>query len=214
MGLSLDNYQPRRYAWLTRQTALNQYYVNGAPLIQADVAASNGVLHIIGRIIEHTSKDITTTLATDPRFSYGVNFAQLDGNGSPIFSNAFSSSKFQSQNDTTSKTIFYPDSTAWANAAHLNQWNSTQLVYPDYCTVNQMLFEPDFYDLNQQQIATNYVTGVENNQRQTLQFLLNPTPAVLGLLNSQPGTIQLSRAIVTTNGVIYVIDQCLDPFQF
>lgn len=203
LGLSIDNYQPNRYAWLTWQPSWNQYSINGVPLISAGVAASNGLLYIIGHTLDHTSEDLATTLTTDPRLGYVFNFKQMTDNwGNPLFNQTFST-HYQSQYDTIQKTIFYPDSLSMgilATTAHNN--NSNVYLLPDYYTVNQPLFKPDFYYLNQEQVIT-------NSPNATLQFLLNPGPAVLGYSNSQPANIKLPSCLVTTNGIIYVVDQTL-----
>lgn len=206
LGLSIDNYQPNRYAWLTWQPAWNQYSINGVPLINAGIAASNGLLYIIGHTLDHTSVDIATTLKTDPRLGYVFYYTQMTDNwGNPLFNQTISN-HYQSQYDTTQKTIFYPDSLSMgtlATTAHNN--NSSVYLLPDYYTVSQPLFKPDFYYLNQEQVITNY----NNPTSQTMQFLLNPGPAVLGYSNSQPANIKLPSCLVTTNGIIYVVDQTL-----
>ncbi len=43
--------------------------INGAKVTSADVAASNGVIHVIDRLILPTTKDLVATLQADPNYS-------------------------------------------------------------------------------------------------------------------------------------------------
>lgn len=223
-GNSRDQKRLSRYAFLTHHKAGNGYYINGIPLLQYDIPAINGVLHKIGGVIEHSSVDIVTTVTLDPRFHYD---------------SLLTDPSWQSSGDTTPKTIFFPTLSAAMTAARAIQfaqydWNWNYLgtitgVASLQTVPNMVLFDPDFYDLNQHFVpSANYGALMYSSPSDTvgsynsnvyklpvnLQFVLNPGPAIRGPVPYQtPGNILRTPTIVTTNGIIHFIDQALWPYH-
>jgi uncharacterized surface protein with fasciclin (FAS1) repeats len=221
LGNALDQKHLSRYAFLTHHKANNQYYINGIPLLQYDIPAVNGVLHKIGGVIEHSSLDIATTVALDPRFAYD---------------SLLTDPSWQSAGDTTPKTIFFPTKSATATALQFPVYDwmgnviaTTYGIATLQMVPNMVLFDPDFYDLNQHLVPSanhdawvysspNDLVGSYNPNAYKLpvnfQFILNPGPAIRGpAVYSTPGNILRSPTIVATNGVIHFIDQAFWPYH-
>lgn len=220
-GNALDQKRLSRYAFLTHHKANNQYYINGVPLLQYDIPAVNGILHKIGGVIEHSSFDIVTTVTLDPRFKYD---------------SLLTDPSWMSSNDTTPKTIFFPTRSAAATAIKIglydywgNYIGTAYGVAALHTVPNMVLFDPDFYDLNQHLVpSADYGALVYSSPNDTvgfynakffklpvnLQFVLNPGPAIRGPVGyPTPGNILPTPTIVTTNGIIHFIDQALSPYH-
>jgi uncharacterized surface protein with fasciclin (FAS1) repeats len=78
---------PSTYTELTMLNNLNSYiirngnnvYINGTPVVSADIAAKNGVVHAIDRVLLPPAGNIVEVAAANPNFTYLVAAVQTAG---------------------------------------------------------------------------------------------------------------------------------------
>jgi uncharacterized surface protein with fasciclin (FAS1) repeats len=173
-------------------------YVNGAKVIQADVMASNGVIHVInavlmppaGNIVEaaQANSDFSLLVAAVLRASEGsTNVAQVLSGAGPF-------------------TLFAPTNQAFINAGFANE-AAIRAADPDvltgiltYHVIGGRIFSSD---LTEGAMPTTVNGGKVN-------ITLTSGAKVKGNTNSTASNITAVN-MVTTNGVIHVIDQVLLP---
>lgn len=173
-------------------------FINGVPVATADVQASNGVVHVIERVLLPPSGNIVETAIANPSFSYLVAAVLRASTGSTDVAGVLSGDG--------PLTVFAPVNEAFiaAGFATIDDINATD---PDvltailtYHVVGARVFSSDLS--NGQEPAT--VNGG------TVTITLGEGASVQGNSNAEPANI-VGTDIVTTNGVIHVIDQVLLP---
>ena len=173
-------------------------FINGVPVATADVQASNGVVHVIERVLLPPSGNIVETAIANPSFSYLVAAVLRASTGSTDVAGVLSG--------VGPLTVFAPVNDAFiaAGFATIDDINAAD---PDvltsiltYHVVGARVFSSDLS--NGQEPAT--LNGG------TVTITLGEGASVQGNSNAEPANI-VGTDIVTTNGVIHVIDQVLLP---
>ncbi len=169
----------------------NGVFVNGVRVKQADVAAGNGTIHVISRLLVPPTRTIAEVVSTNPDFSTLL-AAVIRANLATAVSGA---GKF---------TVFAPTNAAFtaagfANAAAINaadQTVITTVVRNHVLTTN--VFASDL--INNSTVAT--------LQGGTLTIGTTP-PAIRLTGTTNPASNVATADIVATNGVIHVIDRVI-----
>lgn len=173
-------------------------FVNGAKVTQADVMASNGVIHVIDKVLMPPAGDIVETLVGDSRFSLlvaavlrasegGTNVrAVLEGDG-PF-------------------TVFAPTNQAFVNAGFANE-QAIRAASP--AALTSILT----YHVIQSRVFSSALRNglsVDALMGGPLTFNISGGATVKGTSNATASKITAAD-MVTDNGVIHVIDQVLLP---
>ena len=171
----------------------NGVFVNGIQVTQANVQASNGVVHVIGKVLMPPSGNIVEMAQADTSLSYlvaAVIHANLQGalsGDGPL-------------------TVFAPTNNAFRAAgfetiASINAADPATLAsILTYHVIDARVFSSDLTDGEQ--------APTLNGQKVTIGLTSGAT--VKGNANMSPSNI-VATNIVATNGVIHVIDQVLLP---
>jgi uncharacterized surface protein with fasciclin (FAS1) repeats len=176
-------------------------FVNGIKVITANISASNGVIHTIGRVlIPSFGQNIVQKLASDTSFSLLIaalaRARQGSISGTLIFSSVGSLYTLFAPTNIAIRAAGFPD-TAAINAANPTSLFATLM----YHVISPRVFSSDF--TNGETIAT--------GGSGTVTISLSGNGAtVKGNSNTAASNI-IATNIVTTNGVIHVSDQVLLP---
>lgn len=173
-------------------------FVNGVPVVKADVMASNGVIHAISRVLMPPTGNIVETAQANPNFTYLVaavlRASQGGTNVAEVLSGKGPFTVFAPTNDAFKAAGF-------ATIADINKADVNTLTsILTYHVISGRIFSSDL--TNGAQPAT------VNGGKVTIGLTNGAT--VKGNGNSTPSKI-VSTDLVTTNGVIHVIDQVLLP---
>lgn len=173
-------------------------YINGTSVTAADIAASNGVIHVIGRVLLPPSGDIVETAVANPDLSYLVAAVLQASTGATDVAAVLSGEG--------PYTVFAPTNQAFINAG----FATIEEIYasdPDalasiltYHTVAGRIFSSD--------LTNGAAPATLNGGSVTIQLGTGAT--VKGNSNETTSNITATD-IVTTNGAIHVIDQVLLP---
>lgn len=168
-------------------------FINGIKVTDADVKASNGVIHVIGNVLMPPSGNIVEMAQANPNLSYLV-AAVVTANLQGALSGAGPLTVFAPTNDAF-KAAGFPTiaSIQAADPAVL-----TSIL--TYHVIGARVFSSDLTD--GAQVAT------LNGEKVTIG--LNSGATVKGMSNPSASKI-IATNMVATNGVIHVIDQVLLP---
>jgi uncharacterized surface protein with fasciclin (FAS1) repeats len=179
---------------------VNGVFVNGIEVLTANISASNGVIHTIGRVLVPSfGQNIVQKLASDSNFSFLVaalaRARQGSISGTVLLSSAGPFTVFAPINNAF-RAAGFPD-TAAINVANPTSLFDTLM----YNIITPKVFSSDF--TNGETPAT-FIGG-------TVTISLSGNGAtVKGKSNSGASNI-IATNLVATNGVIHVIDQVLLP---
>jgi uncharacterized surface protein with fasciclin (FAS1) repeats len=180
----------------------NGVFINGIKVITANISASNGVIHTIGRVlIPSFGQNIVQKLASDTSFSLLIAALARARQGT------ISGTSVLSQVYGTPITLFAPTNIAiraagFPDTAAINAANPTSLFATlMYHVVSPRVFSSDF---------TNGETIATGGSGTVTISLSGSGVTVKGNSNTAASNI-IATNIVTTNGVIHVIDQVLLP---
>lgn len=173
--------------------------VNGARVIQADVAASNGVIHVVDRVLlPPVGNIVQTALANNANFSYLVAAVQRAGQGGADVAGILSG--------PGPFTVFAPVNQAFI-AAGFPTIESIQAADP--ATLATIL---TYHVLPGRLFSTNLVNGnVATAQGSNVSVSLGTGVQVTGLGNNGNAATVVVPNVVATNGVIHAIDRVLLP---
>lgn len=178
---------------------LNGVFVNGLKVTTADLLASNGVIHTVGKVLMPPTGNIVEVAAADTTFSFLVAAVLRASTGSTNVAAVLSGN--------TPLTVFAPTNNAFraagfANIAAINAVDpNTLTAILTYHVVTGRVFSSDL--VNAAQAAT------VNGEKVIVSLSAN-SAAVKG--NSNPSASNIAAAnIMASNGVIHVIDQVLLP---
>jgi uncharacterized surface protein with fasciclin (FAS1) repeats len=178
---------------------LNGVFVNGLKVTTADLLASNGVIHTVGKVLMPPAGNIVEVAAADTTFSYLVAAVLRASTGSTNVAAVLSGN--------SPLTVFAPTNNAFraagfATVAAINAADpNTLTAILTYHVVAGRVFSSDL--VNAAQAAT-------VNGGKVIVSLSANSAAVKG--NSNPSASNIAAAnIMATNGVIHVIDQVLLP---
>lgn len=182
-----------KQAFATRNGA--GVFINGVKVKKADVGATNGVIHVIGRVLIPPAGNIVQTASANPNFTYLV--AAVQRAGSDIVNALTAAGPL---------TVFAPTNQAFINAG-FPTIASIQVADPNalkpillYHVVGARVFSSDLTEGAQPATAGGGKVTIT----------LSGGAKVKGLSNPSASNI-VATDIVTTNGVIHVIDQVLLP---
>ena len=172
--------------------------VNGASVVKADIAASNGVIHGINKVLLPPSKNIVEIAQGNPDFTYLVaavlrasagttNVAALLTGDGPL-------------------TVFAPTNQAFINAG-FPTIESINAANPDDLTPILA-----YHVIGARVFSTNLADGImpATLNGGTVTIGLAGGATVKGNTNTTPSNI-VAVDILATNGVVHVIDQVLLP---
>jgi uncharacterized surface protein with fasciclin (FAS1) repeats len=172
----------------------NGVFVNGIKVKTADIAASNGVIHVISKVLIPPTKTIAQIAAGNPDFSLLVAAVVKAG----LLDAVSASGKY---------TVFAPTNAAFTSAgfATADDINSASMDLISTVVKYHVL-------------ATNVFAGDLTNgampstiQGGTLTIGLSPSATVKISSSSQAPSNITTTDIVATNGVIHIIDKVLLP---
>lgn len=183
-------------AYVTKNA--NGVFVNGAAVTMADVNASNGVVHVINKVLMPPTGNIVQTAQANPDLSYLVAAVVHASSGSVDFAAVLSSNG--------PYTVFAPTNQAFQNAGFLTV-EDIEAMDPDvlagiltYHVLQARVFSSD---LSEGLMPVTLNGG-------TLTITLAGGAKVKGNSNPVASNIILTD-MVTTNGVVHVTDQVLLP---
>ncbi len=176
----------------------NGVFVNGIKVTQADVAATNGVIHVIGGVLMPPAGNIVEVAQADTTFSLLVEAVLRASQGSTNVAQVLTGAG--------PFTVFAPTNNAF-RAAGFPDAASIQAADPDlltsiltYHVIGARVFSSDLSDGLQPTTV--------NGGKVTIGLTAGAT--VKGNTNTTASNI-IATNIVATNGVIHVIDQVLLP---
>lgn len=173
-------------------------FVNGASVIQADVMASNGVIHVINTILMPPMGNIVQAAQANPNFSFlvaavlrasqgGTNVAQVLSGQGPM-------------------TVFAPTNQAFMNAGFANV---AAIQAADPAVLTSIL---TYHVIGARIFSSDLTEGAKpaTVNGGTVSITLAGGAKVKGNKNTTTSVISPAN-MVTTNGVIHVVDQVLLP---
>ncbi|MGN7203256.1 fasciclin domain-containing protein [Pedobacter sp. SAFR-022] len=173
-------------------------FINGATVTQADIMATNGIIHVINKVLMPPSGNIVEVAQGNPNFSFLVAAVLRASQGPTNVANVLSGDG--------PFTVFAPTNQAFMDAGFANV-AAIQAADPaaltsilTYHVVAGRVFSTDLVD--------NSSPATVNGANVTIT--LNGGAKVKGAKNASAATISPAD-LVTTNGVIHVIDQVLLP---
>jgi uncharacterized surface protein with fasciclin (FAS1) repeats len=193
---------PRLYAKINGSNA----FINGAQVVQADVAASNGIIHVINKVLIPPAVTITGAVASNPNFSrllYAINRVKNNG-GMDIAAALSGAGPF---------TVFAPTNTAFANSGFTTDASLNALSIADL--QNVILHHAVAGRVFSSDLAAGNVNSLLTGTMPTKTLVINLTgPAVYGAGNGATAANWPKVAaanLMMTNGVVHVIDRVILP---
>lgn len=183
--------------FVTRTNA-GKVFVNGISVIQKDLDCTNGVIHVVNRVLQASVGTIVQTAQGNPNLTYLVAAVLRASQGTTNVAAVLSSAG--------PFTVFAPTNQAFKNAgfATIDAINATaaDALTPilTYHVIGARVFSSDL--VNNSDVPT--VNGG------TLRITLTGSPKVKGKTNATTSNIIITD-ILATNGVVHVIDQVLLP---
>ena len=183
-------------AYVTRNSS--GVYINGVPVVSADIMALNGVIHVIDRLLMPPVGNIVETAVANPDFSFlvaavlrasqgSVNVAGVLSSGGPFTVLAPTNAAFVASGFPTTASIMAADPAAL-----------TAIL--TYHVIAGRVFSSDLTDGMMPTMLSGGKTTID----------LDGSPRIKGMSNTTYSRITQTD-IVATNGVIHVIDQVLLP---
>jgi uncharacterized surface protein with fasciclin (FAS1) repeats len=171
----------------------NGVFVNGIAVKTADVAASNGVIHIISKVLIPPTKTIAEVATSNSNFSLLVTAVAKAG----LVPAISGPGKF---------TVFAPTNAAF-NAAGFNSDADINAAPTDLITT-----VVKYHVLTTNVFASDLTDGLTAPTLQAGTITVNLNPVRLKITTSgNPASNVTTADIVCTNGVIHVIDRVLLP---
>ncbi|KYP16257.1 fasciclin domain-containing protein [Flavihumibacter sp. CACIAM 22H1] len=190
-----ENGQP---LYVTRTNAGN-VFINGVKVIIADIDCSNGVIHVVDRVLIPAPGTIVALAAANPNLSLLVAAVLRAGaSGTDVAAILGSDGPF---------TVFAPTNQAFV-AAGLPSVEAINTTDPSFL-LNILAYH---VLVGTRVFSSDLVNGasVETFQGGSLKISLGSTATVKGNSNTAASKIILTD-LVATNGVVHVIDQVLLP---
>lgn len=173
-------------------------FVNGISVKQADVEASNGVIHVISKVLLPATGNIVEVAQSNQDFSFLVAAVIRASEGdTDVLQVLMSDGPF---------TVFAPTNQAFINAG-----------FPDIASIqaadpNTLAAILTYHVIGARAFSSDLVDGANlpTVNGGTIEVGLGATATVKGNSNDDASNI-IAVDILTTNGVIHVIDQVLLP---
>lgn len=181
-------------------------YINGAEVVAADVSASNGIIHVINKVLVPPSVTITGAVVANPNFSrllYAIN--RVKNNGGADIAAAL--------NGAGPITVFVPDNAAFSRSGFATDASLNGIAIADlqkiilHHAVGARVFSSDLSAGS----VTSLLTGTDAAKTLTINL---SGPAVYGAGNgvtaaNWPKITGVN--LVQTNGVVHLIDRVILP---
>ncbi len=173
-------------------------FVNGASVVQADIMASNGVIHVINTVLMPPAGNIVEVAQGNPNFSFLVAAVLRASQGSTNVAQVLSGAG--------PLTVFAPTNQAFMNAGFANK---AAIEAADPATLTSIL---TYHVIAARVFSSDLTEGLKpaTVNGATVNITLTGGAKVKGNKNTTAATISAAN-MVTTNGVIHVIDQVLLP---
>lgn len=176
----------------------NGVFVNGASVISADNLASNGVIHVINTVLMPPTGNIVQTAQANTNFSYLVAAVTRASTGSTNVAAALTAAG--------PLTVFAPTNQAFINAGYPT---IASIQAEDPAVLTKIL---TYHVIAARVLSSDLTEGLTpatlNGTNVTIT--LTGGAKVKGTNNSTASNITAAN-LITTNGVIHVIDQVLLP---
>ncbi len=176
----------------------NSVSVNGANVVQADVIASNGIIHAVDKVIVPPAGNVVAALVGDDNFSLLVAAVLHASTGSTNVAEVLSGNG--------PFTVFAPTNAAFTDAG-LGTEAAIQALAPD-----ALLSILTYHVVSGRVFSTNLINGAapETLNGGTVMIGIGSDVTVTGDGNTSASKVTQADW-ATTNGVIHVIDQVLLP---
>jgi len=184
------------------KTSNGQIYLNGAKITQADIQVANGIIHLIDKLLTPSIGTLLTTIQNNPNLTFLSAAITRVASSSPSLLAALNSST-----SANAFTVFAPNDDAFRAAGYKTP-STIETASPQILTTILSYHVLTGVSLLYQ-IQTGSVNTLLTGNKLTLTAA-NGTVTVKGNKNSTAATIKTAD-IVTTNGVIHIIDQILQP---
>jgi uncharacterized surface protein with fasciclin (FAS1) repeats len=169
----------------------NGVFVNGIRVKQADVAASNGIIHVISKVMMPPTQTIAEIASSNPDFSLLLAAVVRAGLATAVSSEG-------------NYTVFAPTNAAF-NAAGFN--SAADINNADQELISTVV---KYHVLTTTVFASDLTNGNVNSlQGGALQ--ISTAPSVKIASSSNPVSNIVAADIIATNGVIHVINRVLLP---
>jgi uncharacterized surface protein with fasciclin (FAS1) repeats len=181
-------------------------YINGVEVVSADVAASNGIIHVINKVLVPPSVTITGAVATNPNFSrllYAINRVK-NGGGADIAAALNGAGPF---------TVFAPTNAAFATSGFTTDASLDAVPIATlqsiilHHAVSARVFSSDLTAGN----VNSLLTATDATKKLTINLT---GPAVYGGGNGATAANWPKITgvnLVQTNGVVHIIDRVILP---
>lgn len=173
-------------------------FVNGNKVEEADVNASNGVIHVIGNLLMPPIGNIVETAQANDNLSFLVAAVVRASEGGTNVAQVLSSE--------TTFTVFAPTNQAFMDAG-----------FPDIASIqaadpNTLASILTYHVIETRAFSSDLVDGANLTTINggTIEVELGVNATVKGNMNASPSTI-IGLNTAATNGVVHVIDQVLLP---
>ncbi|MDQ2863480.1 MAG: fasciclin domain-containing protein [Bacteroidota bacterium] len=180
------------------RTSDNKVFINGVSVIKANIECTNGVIHAINRVLMPATGTIVETAIANPNLSLLVAAVLRASQGSTNVATILSSAG--------PFTVFAPTNQAFINAGFADA-NAINAADPNtltsiltYHVIEGRIFSSD--------LTEGAMPATVNGEKVTISLANGAT--VKGKSNTTASKI-IATDIVTTNGVVHVIDQVLLP---
>jgi uncharacterized surface protein with fasciclin (FAS1) repeats len=169
----------------------NGVFVNGIKVKQADVLASNGIIHVIEGVLLPPTENIAEIVTRDPSFSFLLEALQKTG----LAATFTQPGKY---------TVFAPTNDAF-RAAGIDDINAVP--------VDVLTAVLKYHVIGTNVFASDLVNGATAQTLQGGTVTVNATPAANVKISSSanPASGITTANIVATNGVIHVINRAMLP---
>jgi uncharacterized surface protein with fasciclin (FAS1) repeats len=173
-------------------------FVNGAQVVQADVQASNGIIHVINKVLMPAVGNIVQAAQGNANLSYLVAAVLRASEGSTNVAAELSAAG--------ALTVFAPTNQAFINA---NFATVDAIRQADPATLANIL---TYHVIRARVLSTDLREGAmpATLNGGTVTISLSGGAKVRGRANTSASNI-IAADIITTNGVVHVIDQVLLP---
>jgi uncharacterized surface protein with fasciclin (FAS1) repeats len=181
-------------------------FINGVEVVAADVEASNGVIHVINKVLIPPTVTVTGAVASLPQFSrllYAINRVK-NGGGADIAAALNGAGPF---------AVFAPDNTAFSNSGFTTDVSLDAVPVADlqkiilHHAVGARVFSSD--------LAAGEVNSLLTATDNTKKLTVNLTgPAVYGAgngTNSANWPKVKAANLMMNNGVVHIIDRVILP---
>ncbi len=199
-------------------------FINGsAKVISADILASNGVIHVIDKVVFPPNQSLMVTMSSNPNFSELVSWISATGNnletslsysaqtalGSTIF--APTNAAFEELYKITSKATLLSDKKLLNKILNFHMVGS-KIFSTDFPNINQPINTyntPAFLPGTPLFNSTDFIIIDPSDGQYQLVFDLNNGVKVKGILSGSASITGVN--LLATNGVIHTIDKILLP---